>query len=78
MIAHIYPSVLQAVSGRGYAGCLEGCFQGYRGEAMHYLGYELRRILIPRTWVNKGEITLPALTIHRGFIATDYSARSGL
>jgi hypothetical protein len=23
MIAHIYPSVLQAVSGRGYAGCLE-------------------------------------------------------
>jgi capsular polysaccharide biosynthesis protein len=28
MIAHIYPSVLQAVLGRGYAGCLEGCFQG--------------------------------------------------
>jgi hypothetical protein len=24
MIAHIYPSVLQAVSGRGYTGCLEG------------------------------------------------------
>ena len=23
MIAHIYPSVLQAVSGRGYARCLE-------------------------------------------------------
>ena len=29
MIAHIYPSVLQAVSGRGYAGCLEtGVFRG--------------------------------------------------
>ena len=52
MIAHIYPSVLQAVSGRGYAGCLDGCFQGYRGEAMQDLGYELRRIPIPRTWVN--------------------------
>src|SRR5919112_1502474 len=41
MIAHIYSSVLQAVSGGGYAGCLDGCFQGYRDEAMHYLGYEL-------------------------------------
>jgi hypothetical protein len=29
MIAHIYPSVLQAVSGRGYAGYLEtGVFRG--------------------------------------------------
>src|SRR5215204_7502207 len=26
-----YLSVLQAVSGRGYAGCLDGCFQGYWG-----------------------------------------------
>jgi hypothetical protein len=43
MIAHIYTSVLQAVSGRGYARCLDGCFQGYWGEAMHYLGYELLR-----------------------------------
>jgi hypothetical protein len=55
MIAHICPSVLQAVSGRGYAGCLDGCFQGCQGEAMHYLGYELPRIPIPRTWVNKGK-----------------------
>jgi hypothetical protein len=39
---------------------------------------ELPRILIPRTSMNKGEITLSALTIHRGFIATDYSARSEL
>ena len=54
MIAHIYPAVLQAVSGRSYAGCLEGCFQGYRGEAMQDLGFELPRILIPRTSVNKG------------------------
>jgi hypothetical protein len=28
MIAHIYPSVLQAVSGRGYAGRLERLFSG--------------------------------------------------
>ena len=54
MIAHIYPSVLQALTGRGYAGCLDGCIQGYRGEAMHYLGYELPRIPIPRTPVNSG------------------------
>src|SRR5215218_7923330 len=53
MIAHIYPSVLQAVSGRGYAGCLDGCFQGYRGEAIQDLGYGLRRIPILRTPVNK-------------------------
>ena len=32
-----------------------GGLQGYRGEAMHYLGYELRRISIPRTPVNKGK-----------------------
>jgi hypothetical protein len=55
MIAHIYTSVLQAVSGRGYAGCLDGCFQGYRDEAMQDLGYELPRINIPRTPVNKGK-----------------------
>ena len=51
MIEHIYPTVLQGVSGRGYAGCLDGYFQGCRGEAMQDLGYELRRILIPRTGV---------------------------
>jgi hypothetical protein len=29
MSAHIYPSVLQALSGRGYAGCLgTGVFRG--------------------------------------------------
>ena len=29
MIAHIYPSVLQPLAGRGYAGCLEtGVFRG--------------------------------------------------
>jgi len=55
MIAYIYPSVLQPVSDRGYARCLDGCIQGYRGEAMQDLGYELRRIPIPRTWVNKGK-----------------------
>src|SRR5829696_4403090 len=34
-------------------GAWSGCFQGYRGEAMHYLGYELRRIYLPRTPVNR-------------------------
>jgi hypothetical protein len=54
MIAHINPSVSLAVSGRGYAGCLDRCFQGYRGETMQDRGYELPRIPIPRTLVNKG------------------------
>jgi hypothetical protein len=53
MIAHIYPSVLQAASGRGYAGCLDGRFQGYRGKAIHDLGYELPRISLLRTRVNR-------------------------
>jgi hypothetical protein len=35
-------------------GAWRGCFQGYRGETMHYLGYDLPRIPIPRTWVNRG------------------------
>ena len=53
MIVYIYPPVLQAVSGRCYAGCLDGYFQGYRGEAMQNLGYELPRIPILGTSVNK-------------------------
>ena len=53
MIAHIYLSVLQAVSGRGYVGYLDGCFQGYRAEAMQDPGYELRRISILGTSVNR-------------------------
>jgi hypothetical protein len=57
MIVHIYLSVLQAGSGRGYAECLDGCFQGYWGGAMHYLGYELPRIPIPRTSVNSPQPT---------------------
>ena len=31
MIAHMYPSMLQAVSGLGYAGCLEQVFSGVPG-----------------------------------------------
>jgi hypothetical protein len=31
MIAHMYPSVLQAVPGRGYAGCLVRVFSGVPG-----------------------------------------------
>jgi hypothetical protein len=57
MIAHIYSSVLQAVAERGYAECLDGCFQGCGGEAMQDLGYELPRIPIPRTRVNKGYVS---------------------
>jgi hypothetical protein len=58
MIAHIYPSVLQAVSGRGSAGYLDSCFQVYEGEAMQDLDYELRRILIPRNTVNNRRFPL--------------------
>ena len=54
MIAHIYPLELHAVSGRGYAGCLDVGLQGYRGEAVQDPVSELRRTPIPRTWVNKG------------------------
>ena len=46
------------ISGIGAGLCRvpgDGCFQGYWGEAMHYLGYELPRISIPRTPVNKGK-----------------------
>ena len=32
-----------------------GSIQGYGGGAMLDLGYELPRIPIPRTWVNKGK-----------------------
>jgi hypothetical protein len=53
MVAHIYPSVLQALAGRGRTERLEGEIAGDRGEAMQDLGYELPRILIPRTPVNK-------------------------
>src|SRR5215207_2938530 len=54
-IAHIHPSVLQAVSGRGYAGRLKWVISGGWGGDMQDLGYELRRIPIPRTRVNKGK-----------------------
>jgi hypothetical protein len=37
-----------------------GVFRG-TGEAMQDLGYELRRILIPRTWVNRGQEKGPGL-----------------
>ena len=52
---HIYPSVLQAVSGRGYAGRLEWVISGGWGGDMQDLGYELPRNPIPRTRVNKGK-----------------------
>ena len=55
MIVYIYPSVLQALSGGAMQVAWSGCFQGYRGEAMYYLGCGLPRILIPRTPVNKGK-----------------------
>ena len=50
MVAHIYPSVLEAVSERGYAGCLEtGVFRGS--------GVRLCRILD----MNFGEFLFDAL-----------------
>jgi hypothetical protein len=55
MIAHIYPSVLQALAGRGSAGYLEGLILGCWGGVMHDPASELPRIPIPRTRVNKGK-----------------------
>src|SRR5215208_7440639 len=52
-IAHIYPSVLQALAGRSYVGPLGRVILGCWGVAMQDPGYELRRIPIPRRWVNK-------------------------
>jgi hypothetical protein len=40
-------------------GAWTGIFQGYRGEAMQNLGYELPRISIPRRWVNKPPTGVP-------------------
>src|SRR5215218_6620449 len=54
-IAHIYPSVLQAI-GAGRSGTLRsGCFWEHQSGVMQDLGYELPRIPIPRTPVNKGK-----------------------
>jgi hypothetical protein len=47
MSAHIHPSVLQAVSGRGYAGRLEWVISGGWGGDMQDLGYELPTCLTP-------------------------------
>jgi hypothetical protein len=50
--------VLQAVSRRGYAVCLERVILGYRGGAMQDLGYELPRIPILGNSVNKACLRL--------------------
>jgi CheY-like chemotaxis protein len=62
---YIYTSALQALAGRGSAGCLEGGLQGYRGRAMHYLGYELPRIPIPRSRLNKALRIEDSSPLHR-------------
>src|SRR5215217_8520459 len=51
-IAHIYPSVLQALAGRSYVGPLGRVILGCWGVAMQDPGHELPRIPIPRTQVN--------------------------
>src|SRR5215216_7243937 len=51
-IAHIYPSVLQALGGWGVAGRLEGVNPGCAGGDMQDPASELPRISIPRTPVN--------------------------
>ena len=46
MIAHIYPSVLQAVSGQGYSGCLEtGIFRGSGVRLCRILDMNFREFL---------------------------------
>jgi hypothetical protein len=44
--------------GGAIQGAWSGCFQGYRGDAMQDLGYELRRIPLPRTPVNNASTRL--------------------
>jgi hypothetical protein len=55
---HIYTSVLQALAGRARTGRLEGGIPGVSGRAMQDLGYELPRISIPRTSVNKSPVPM--------------------
>ena len=52
-IVHIYTSVLQAPAAAGPNGAPAGGIARVSGRAMQDLGYELPRIPIPRTWVNK-------------------------
>jgi hypothetical protein len=40
---------------RPLKGCLQGCYGACRGGVMQHAGYELPRITIPRTTVNKGK-----------------------
>src|SRR5215213_4938844 len=40
---------------RPLTGCLQGCYGACRGGAMQDPGYELPRMSIPRSWVNKGK-----------------------
>jgi hypothetical protein len=47
--------VLQAIVGWAMRNVWRGDFMGYWGVVMQDLGYELPRILIPRTRVNKGK-----------------------
>ena len=54
-IAHIYPSVLQALVGWGVAGRLEGVNPGCAGGDMQDPASELPRKPIPRTSVNRGK-----------------------
>jgi len=68
-MAHINPSVLQAVLGRGYTRCLEGCFQGYRAGLCRIVEMNFRDFFkgeVPRTpqsgsWgtTSRGTITPP-------------------
>jgi hypothetical protein len=53
MIAHIYPSVLEAVSGRGYAGCLEtGVFRatGVRLCTILDMNFYEKALFVKPTW----------------------------
>jgi hypothetical protein len=48
MLAHIYPSVLQAVLGRGYAGCLETAVFGGTGVKLcRILDMNFREFIFP-------------------------------
>ena len=54
---------------RPLKGCLQGCYGACRGGVMQHAGYELPRIHIPRTPVNKLLYLVSHPLIHRRFIA---------
>src|SRR5215203_4125744 len=72
-IAHIYPSVFQAIVGGAMRNVWRGAFMGYWGVVMQDLACELPRKSIPRTLVNRArgnhDVAAPAFRVFESRIA---------